>query len=201
MRRRGRLQKTREARVRRRTEETDVEVYLNLDRVETPKIQMKRRFFKHMLASLALHGKFELRVEAEEFEPPDDHHLVEDVALTFGEALLKALGDKRGIERFGWAAVPMDEALVLASIDLSGRPYYKSNLSFKHLSLGDMTAEMVNHFFHSLSHAGRFNLHLLVFRGSNDHHKAEASFKAVGLALAQAVRRIGDRIPSLKGVL
>jgi len=191
----------RKAQVERKTRETRVKVYLNLDRPERLEIKMERKFFRHMLESLAFHGGFGLKVEAEEYEPPDDHHLVEDVALTLGEALHKALAGKTGIARFGWAAAPMDDALILASLDLSGRPYFKSNLTFSHFKLGDLSAEMVNHFFHSLTSSGRFTLHLVALRGSNDHHKAEAAFKAVGLALAQAVRRVGGGTPSLKGVL
>ena len=202
MMRRKKLRETRRAVVERVTGETKVKVVLDLDDEKgRVKIGLDRKFFKHMLASMAFHGGFTLEIEGEEFEALDDHHLVEDVGLALGEALAKALGDKRGIARFGWAAVPMDEALILASVDLSGRPYFESNLTFKRLHLGDLSTEMINHFFYSFSHAGGFTLHLLALRGVNDHHKAEAAFKAVGLALAQACRKTGGEIPSLKGVL
>lgn len=195
------MAKERKAEVERKTKETRVKVYLNLDRSDRLEVKVKRRFFRHMLESFAFHAGFGLIVEAEEYEPPDDHHLVEDTALTLGEALLKALNAKAGIGRFGWAAIPMDEALILASLDLSSRGYFQSNLSFTHRRIGDLSAEMVNHFFQSLAISGKFTLHLAALRGVNDHHKAEAAFKAVGLALAQAVRRAGKETPSLKGVL
>lgn len=191
----------RKVRVERKTRETRVKIYLNLDRADRLEVKTGRSFLKHMLESLAFHAGFGLALEASEYEPPDDHHLVEDVALTLGEALFKALKGKAGIRRFGWAVVPMDETLILASLDLSGRVHFQSNLSFSHHMLGDLTAEMVNHFFASLASAGRFTLHLLTLRGENDHHKAEAAFKAVGLALAQAVEKNRRRLPSLKGVL
>ncbi|HID18434.1 TPA: imidazoleglycerol-phosphate dehydratase [Candidatus Bathyarchaeota archaeon] len=161
----------------------------------------KAPYIRETLESFAFHAGFGFTVEAEEYEPLNDHHLVEDTAITLGEALLKALNTKAGIGRFGWAAIPMDEALILASLDLSGRGYFQSNLSFTHSRIGDLSAEMVNHFFQSLAISGKFTLHLAALRGVNDHHKAEAAFKAVGLALAQAVRRTGKEILSLKGVL
>jgi len=201
LRRLRRLPRERKAEVTRKTRETKVKIYLNLDRRDRVEVKIERRFFKHMLESFAFHAGFGFRVEAEEYEPPDDHHLVEDVALTLGEALLKALNVKAGIRRFGWAAVPMDEALILVALDLSGRGYFQSDLSFNHKQIGDLSAEMVNHFFQSLAFSGKFTLHLAALRGVNDHHKAEASFKAVGLALAQAVRKTGKETPSLKGVL
>ena len=193
----------REAEVKRLTKETNITVKLNLDESGEIKIKTGITFLNHLLTSFAFHGMLNLEVYAETIEKSKDHHLIEDVALTLGQALSKALGEKVGISRFGHAIVPMDEVLVLVSLDLSGRPYFKSNLKFKSENIEDFPSSMVNHFLRSLSYEGKFNLHVMVLRGGDDHHKAEAVFKALGLSLKKAVKieknRKGD-IPSTKGI-
>lgn len=195
----------RQAKVERKTEETYVKVAVNLDKPGEAKLQVGKPFLEHMLNSMAFHGSFTLEIFAEEKGPVyDDHHLVEDLGLVLGQALDKALGDKKGINRFGSAVLPMDDALIMVSLDLSGRPYYHSNLKFRELKLGELSSEMVDHFFRSLAEGGRFNLHIVAIRGLNSHHKAEAAFKALGRALGEAVKlREAEETtpPSLKGVL
>jgi imidazoleglycerol-phosphate dehydratase len=177
---------------------------LNLDGSGNSKIKTGINFLDHLLSSFALHGLFDLNIKAEGNRHVDDHHLVEDIGITLGQALVKALGDKKGITRVGSVIVPMDDALILTSIDLSGRAYVDSDLEFERIKIGDLTSEMINHFLRSFATSGQFNLHIHALRGSNDHHKAEAVFKALGRALSQAVElnpRLKGRIPSEKGVL
>lgn len=194
----------RKATVRRVTSETSIVVSVNLDGRGRHEISTSVNFLDHMLRSFALHGMFDLKVEAKGDTHVDDHHLVEDVAIALGQALEKALGDKKEIRRFGSALIPMDEVLMLVSLDISGRPHFESNLEFRRVRIGDLTTEMINHFLKSLSDNGRFNLHVSVMKGTNDHHKAEAVFKALALALSDAIRlnkRFRGRTLSEKGSL
>lgn len=194
----------RKATVRRTTNETDVEVAINLDGRGTHNVRTSLNFLDHMLRSFALHGLLDLKIKAKGDTNIDDHHLVEDIAIALGQAIEKALGDKTGIRRFGSALIPMDEVLMLVSLDLSGRPHFESNLEFRRVRIGDLTSEMINHFLKSLADNGRLNLHVSVMKGSNDHHKAEAVFKALGVALSDAVRvneRLRGRTLSEKGAL
>lgn len=159
------------------------------------------RFLDHMLLTLAKHSLFDLRVKA-----VGDliHHISEDIALVFGKALRKALGEKRGIHRFGYAYVPMDDSLARAVVDLSGRPYISVKLNLNLTEIEDMKIEDVHHFFLSLGEALKANLHLEVLYGSNDHHKVEAALKALALSFRDAVKiepRITGETPSTKGVL
>ncbi|MGP3667552.1 MAG: imidazoleglycerol-phosphate dehydratase HisB [Candidatus Bathyarchaeota archaeon] len=193
----------REAEVKRITKETSVTVKLNLDEAGEIKIKTENAFLNHLLTSFALHAMLKLEVYAETYEKSKNHHLIEDVALTLGQALSKALGEKVGINRFGYAIVPMDEVLVLVSLDLSGRPYFKSNLKLKPENIEGLSSSMVNHFLRSFSYEGKFNLHVMVLRGGDDHHKVEAVFKALGLSLKEAVkiREKGKyNVPSTKGI-
>ena len=158
----------------------------------------------HMLEQLARHGLFDITVDASGDIERDPHHLVEDVGLVLGQALNEALGERRGITRFGHAIVPLDEALVLVAVDLGGRPYADVQLSFGREAMGQLPAENVRHFLAALAQEGRLNLHVRELAGENDHHRAEAAFKALALALRQAVAldaRATGEVPSTKEVL
>jgi len=192
----------RRAEVSRTTGETAVTVVLDLDGEGRGEIETGIGFLDHMLGALARHARFDLRLTCRGDLQIDDHHTAEDCALTFGQALDRALGERRGIARFGSAYAPLDEALARAVVDLSGRPCAVVELGLAREMLGDLACENVAHFFASLATTGRLALHLDVLRGANDHHRAEAAFKALALALRQAVRADGgSQVPSTKGVL
>lgn len=185
--------------VERRTRETRIVVSIDLDRADDPVARTGLGFFDHMLEQLGKHGGFALRLECEGDLHIDEHHTVEDCALALGQALREALGDKRGIGRYGFT-LPMDESLASAALDFSGRPYFVFEGGFAREKVGDLPTELVPHFFRSLCETAGLNLHLSV-RGENDHHRVEACFKAVARALRQAIRREGSELPSTKGVL
>lgn len=195
-------QKARRAAIRRRTTETDVRISLDLDGSGDSRVGTGVRFLDHMLEALARHSRIDLEVAAEGDLDVDDHHTVEDTALALGAAIDGALGDRSGIGRFGWAYAPLDEALARAVVDLSGRPFAAVDLGLRRDGIGDLSAENAAHFFRSLAAAARAAIHVDVLRGDNDHHRVEAAFKALALALRQAVARDGaDRPPSTKGSL
>ena len=185
--------------VHRGTKETAIDVTVNLDAPHFLNIDSGIGFFDHMLAQIATHGGFGLELHCKGDLHIDQHHSIEDCALALGEALKAALGDKRGIARFGFIA-PLDEALAQVTIDLSGRPFCKFDGVLPAPSVGGMSSEMVPHFFHSLATALGAALHVTV-RGDNAHHMTEAAFKATGRAMRQAFRREGQELPSTKGVL
>ena len=189
----------RTARVARDTRETRIRVEVDLDRFAEPEIATRIGFFDHMLEQLGKHGGFALRLRCDGDTHIDEHHTIEDSALALGQALRDALGDKRGIARYGFT-LPMDEALATAALDFSGRPLCVFDGCFKRERVGDLPTELVPHFFRSLCDAAGINLHLQV-RGDNDHHQVEACFKVVARALRQAIRREGADLPSTKGVL
>jgi imidazoleglycerol-phosphate dehydratase len=192
----------RRAEVSRKTVETQITVALDLDGEGRAEIETGIGFLDHMLTSLARHARFDLRLTCQGDLEIDDHHTVEDCALALGQALDQALGERRGIARFGSAHAPLDEALARAVVDLSGRPCAVIELGLVREMLGELACENIAHFFASLATTGRLALHLDVLRGANDHHRAEAAFKATALALRQAVRADGsDQVPSTKGVL
>src|SRR5919106_5990525 len=192
----------RSAKVTRKTLETEIRLELALDGEGQAEIATGIGFLDHMLASLAKHACFDLKLSCAGDLQIDDHHTAEDCALALGQALDQALGERRGIARFGSAYAPLDEALARAVVDLSGRPCAVVDLGLAREMLGDLACENVAHFFSSLATTGRLALHLDVLRGANDHHRAEAAFKATALALRQAVRADGsDQVPSTKGVL
>jgi imidazoleglycerol-phosphate dehydratase len=192
----------RQAKVARETLETRIAVELALDGSGQSEVASGIGFLDHMLGALARHARFDLRLSCKGDLEIDDHHTVEDCALALGQALDQALGQRRGIARFGSAFAPLDEALARAVVDLSGRPCAVVELGLEREALGQLACENVPHFFASLATTGRMALHLDVLRGSNDHHRAEAAFKATALALRQAVRVEGpDQVPSTKGVL
>ena len=197
----------RTATVARTTRETDVAVTLALDAAPGTDAEVSTGvgFFDHMLVLFARHGGLGLTVQATGDLHVDDHHTVEDVGLALGEALGEALGDKAYVARYGHAVVPMDEALARAAVDLSGRPFFVFDAApgagFERNRIGAMSTEMVLHFWHSVATAARLTLHLNLLAGANDHHRAEALFKAAGRALRAAVRRdaAADPLPSTKG--
>ena len=188
----------------RKTSETDILLRLNLDGSGKGKISTGVGFFDHMLTAFTRHGLFDLDVKAKGDLHIDSHHTVEDVGIVLGQSLGHALGDKRGIHRFGQASVPMDEALVEAVIDLSGRPFLCWGVKFEREILGAMDTQLVEEFFRAFSGNGLFTLHVRQLAGTNAHHVAEAAFKAVARALRAAVAedpRASGQIPSTKGVI
>lgn len=187
------------ASIGRKTRETSIQIDIDLDRCAEPDIHTGLGFFDHMLEQLGKHGGFALSVRTQGDLHVDEHHAVEDTALALGHALREALGDKRGIGRYGFT-LPMDEALATAALDFSGRPCLVFDGDFRRERVGDLSTELVEHFFRSLCEAAGLNLHLSV-RGDNDHHKIEACFKVVARALRQAIRRQGAELPTTKGVL
>ena len=187
------------ASVQRSTRETRVVVEIDLDRAAEPVIQTGLAFFDHMLEQVGKHGGFALCIRCEGDLQVDEHHAVEDTALALGQALRDAIGDKRGISRYGFT-LPMDECLAQAALDFSGRPYCVFEGHFRRERVGDLPTELVPHFFRSLCDAAGLNLNLSI-SGENDHHQIEACFKAFARALRQAIRRDGAELPSTKGVL
>jgi imidazoleglycerol-phosphate dehydratase len=193
----------RTSQIKRKTKETDVRVALNLDGSGVSRIATGIAFLDHMLELFARHGLFDLEVECRGDLEIDDHHSVEDVAISIGGAFTKALGDKAGIARYGAALVPMDEALCRACVDLSGRFFLVYEVETRRHMIGNFSVELAEHFWRSFAESARCNLHLDLLRGRNTHHILEATFKATARALRQAVER-DERIqgiPSTKGVL
>ncbi len=192
----------RTAEITRKTNETDIALTLSLDG-GLYENHTGVGFFDHMLDHIGRHGRFGLTVSAKGDTHIDDHHTVEDVGIVLGQAIDKALGDKRGIERYGFASVPMDEALARVSIDLSGRSALVFDVQFTQPGgkIGTFDTQLVREFFTAVVANGKFNCHIEVPRGENDHHIAEAIFKAFARALRQAVAITGSDIPSTKGAL
>lgn len=193
----------RNAEVSRKTSETDIQIRLCLDGTGKCSIHTGIGFFDHMLNSFARHGLFDLEVTVHGDLEVDSHHTIEDTGIVLGEAIKQALGDKKGIRRFGYFILPMDESLVLASLDLSGRPYLNYQVPLTVERVGSMDTEMVREFFYALSYSCGMNLHLKLLDGINNHHIIEAVFKAFGKALDAAVtydNRITD-VLSTKGSL
>ena len=193
----------RRAEIKRDTNETQIELALNLDGAGQADISSGVGFFDHMLTHIALHGKFDLRLQATGDLHIDAHHSIEDIAICLGRAIDDALSARVGIQRMGAAYVPMDEALARVVIDLSGRAYAVIKADFNTPLMGQMPTDLVRHALETIAAHGNMNLHAEVLYGRNDHHKAEALFKAFGRALAQAVALDPDRagVPSTKGTL
>ena len=193
---------SRTATVHRVTNETDVTVTLNLDGEGAALVETGIGFLDHLLDGLARHARLDLEIRCVGDLEVDDHHTAEDCALALGEALDQALGERRGIARFGTAYAPLDEALCRAVVDLSGRPYAAVDLELQREAIGGLSCENIPHLLRSLAMASRSCLHVTTLAGENDHHKAEAAFKALALGLRQAVAlEGGDAVPSTKGVL
>jgi len=187
----------REAEVQRKTKETDVRVKLNLDGDGYSRVTTGLPFLDHMLTLFAKHGLFNLEVICKGDLEIDDHHSVEDIAITLGQTLTQALGGKAGINRYGEAIVPMDEALCRSVIDLSGRFYLVYEVATRRQKIGNFSVELAEHFWRSFAETAKFNLHIDCLRGRNTHHMLEGTFKATARALRQAVARD----PRITGVL
>ena len=192
----------RTATVTRATRETSITVTLVLEGAGKADVKTGLGFLDHMLEALSRHARFDLSLKCEGDLHVDDHHTAEDCALALGQALDRALGDRRGVNRFGSAYAPLDEALARAVVDLSGRSFADVTLGLERETIGDLACENIPHVLRSLAAAARITLHVDVLKGDNDHHRAEAAFKATALALKQAVACSGyDDIPSTKGTL
>jgi len=191
----------RTAKTHRQTEETDVYVLMDLDGKGSYDIETGIGFLDHMLTHLSKHSRINLTVKAKGDLHVDAHHTVEDVAICLGQCLNNALGDKKGIARYGHSSVPMEDALANVAVDLSGRPICVYNVEYLTEKIGEFDVECAEEMIRSLANAGKFNIHVNVPYGRNSHHIAEAVFKALGQALAAAVRIETDEIPSTKGSL
>ena len=192
---------TRTAEVTRKTRETSVEVRLDLDGAGTTDVSTGVPFFDHMLDQLGRHGRLDLAVRTVGDLEIDAHHTVEDTGIALGQALARALGDKAGVERFGDATVPIDEALARVAVDLSGRPYLVYDATTPVELIGTYETSLTKHFFEALVVNARITLHVQRLAGENSHHIQEAVFKAVAVALRRAVAVTGTAIPSTKGTL
>lgn len=193
----------RSATVTRKTKETDIQVIFNIDGTGKGDISTGIGFFDHMLEGFTRHGFFDLKCKVEGDLYVDGHHTVEDTGIVLGQAIKEALDDKRGIKRFGQFLLPMDDVLVLCAIDLSGRPYHQSNVSFTTPSIGGLDTELIREFFYAVSYSAGMNLHFQLLAGENNHHIAEAMFKGFAKALDEATTkdpRITD-VLSTKGSL
>lgn len=196
--------KKRNAKVERKTRETDITLSLSLDGTGKYDVSTGIGMFDHLLESLTRHALFDLKVKATGDIDRDPHHLVEDVGLVLGRALNQALGERRGITRFGHAIVPMDEALAMVAVDLSGRPYASVGLKFGRDMISQLPSEDIAHMLEAFAQEGRLNLHVRLLAGDNDHHIAEAAFKGLARALRTAVaidEREAGQVPSTKDVL
>ncbi|MGE4286219.1 MAG: imidazoleglycerol-phosphate dehydratase HisB [Phycisphaerae bacterium] len=191
----------RKAKIERTTTETDIRIELNLDGSGTYSIDTGVGFLDHMLAHLSKHSGIDLQISAKGDYQIDDHHTVEDIAICLGNALTEALGDKRGICRYGSASVPMEDALANVAVDICGRPFIVYNVNYIRPKVGTFDVELVEEFLRSLANFAKINLHINVPYGTNSHHIAEAIFKSFGQALGNALKVSGSDIPSTKGVL
>ncbi|KAF9532318.1 Imidazoleglycerol-phosphate dehydratase-domain-containing protein [Crepidotus variabilis] len=199
---------SRQATVTRKTGETEIEVFLDLDCPSGSNLQQKIEvstgigFLDHMYTALAKHGGMSLQMKCKGDLWIDDHHTAEDSAIALGTAFKQALGEVRGIRRYGTGFAPLDEALSRAVIDICSRPYCVTDLGLRREKIGDLSTEMLPHIFYSFAIASGVTLHVDVLRGENDHHRAESAFKALALAIRQAIERTGSNdVPSTKGVL
>ena len=193
--------KNRTAKLHRKTKETDITIELNLDGEGKYEIDSGVGFLDHMLSHLSKHSKIDTVIKARGDLNVDSHHTVEDIGLCLGECIDKALGDKRGINRYGNSSVPMEDSLANVSVDLSGRPSCIYNVKYRTDKIGDFDVECLEEMLKSFSNAGKFNLHINVPYGTNSHHIAEAIFKGLGQSLGSAVKIVGKDIPSTKGTL
>jgi imidazoleglycerol-phosphate dehydratase len=191
----------RKAAITRETKETSIKVELNIDGRSSYQITTGIRFFDHMLCQLAQHGVFDLKISA---TGPDQHHVVEDVAITLGQALNQTLGNKQGLVRMAHAIVPMDDVLALVALDIGGRGYSEVEVQFEEPNISEMSSDLVRHFIVSFASEAKINIHARILTGVNDHHKAEAIFKGLARALDSATKldeRIIDIAPSTKDVI
>lgn len=192
----------RTANIQRKTKETDISLYLSLDGSGTSQINTGIGFLDHMLTALAKHARFDLTLTCQGDLHVDDHHSVEDCGIVLGQAFKEALGQPKGIARFGYAYAPLDESLSRAVVDISGRGFADVNLNLQREMIGNLSCEMLPHFLSSFASSAAITLHVDVLKGKNDHHRAESAFKALAQALRGAVKRDGTAdVPSTKGVL
>ena len=194
----------RTATVERKTKETQIKIKLNIDGSGKSRIISEIGFLNHMLETFAKHGLFDIEAKIKGDLHVDQHHTVEDTGIVLGEAFKKALGDKRGIKRAGFFIFPMDEALVMTAVDISGRPYLKMDAKFKSKKVGNLQVDLLEDFFQGFAVSLGANLHIKIYYGRSDHHKIEAMFKAFGKALKEACEieeRLKNEIPSTKGTL
>ena len=191
----------RKTEIERKTNETDIVVEMNLDGSGSYDINTGVGFLDHMLSHVGKHGRIDLNIKAKGDLEVDAHHTVEDVGICLGNCLLDALGDKKGIARYGNSSLPMEDALANVSIDLSGRAFCVYRAGYNTEKIGDFDVECIEEFLRAFSSAGKFNLHVNVPYGTNSHHIAEAIFKALGQAICQAVKIVSTDVPSTKGTL
>ena len=192
------------ATIERETRETQIKIELNIDGTGICRISTGVGMFDHMLEQLGKHGRFDLKLHAKGDLHVDEHHTVEDVGIVLGQAFVEALGERKGVVRMAHAIVPMGEALGLVAVDLSGRGYASVEVSFDKEYINELPTDLIKHFFESFASEGRLNLHAKLLAGENDHHKAEALFKALARALDEATQidgRIAGEIPSTKGII
>ena len=187
--------------INRKTNETNTILDIDLDGEGISNIQPNIGFFNHMIDLLAFHSNININLNADGDIDVCDHHLIEDVGIALGKCMNEALGERRGIKRYGTFFLPMDEALVMVSVDISGRSYLHFEGEFKRENIGDFSTEMVKEFFRAVAFNAGITLHIRVLYGENDHHKIEGIFKAFGRALKEAITIEGNSIPSSKGVL
>ena len=189
------------AKIHRKTNETDITCQLNLDGIGKYEIDTGIGFLDHMLTHLSKHSKIDLIVKAKGDLEVDAHHTVEDIGISLGEVLIKALGDKKGIARYGHSSVPMEDALANVAVDLSGRSGFIYKVDYRTEKIGDFDVEVLEEMLKSFASSGKMNLHISVPYGTNSHHTAEAIFKGLGQSLGAAVKIVGEDIPSTKGTL
>ena len=190
--------------MKRKTKETEIKVILDIEGSGKSKISTGISFLNHMLELFAKHGTFDLDIKAKGDLKVDQHHLVEDIGITLGESFNEVLGDRKGINRAGFFAMPMDETLAIFAIDIGGRPYLKFDVKFEKDKAGDLNTELIYDFFEAFSNNLKCNIHVRSFEARTDHHKAEAIFKAFGRALKMAVskdEKLKDSMPSTKGLI
>lgn len=195
------MSRDRRAAVERKTDETEIKVSLNLDGEGRNKIKTGIGFFDHILEQIARHGSIDLEILLKGDLEIDTHHSIEDTGIVLGKAVARALGDKKGITRFSSALVPLDETLIRAVVDISGRPYLYTDFAFNRELVGDLPVEMVVEFMRAFAFNAGITLHLEILHGQNCHHQIEALFKGLARALKKAVKIESDKIPSTKGVL
>lgn len=196
--------KQRKAKIKRKTKETDIEVSISLDGKGKSDIKTPIPFLDHLLDNFSRHGLFDLEIKAQGDIEIDQHHTVEDIGICLGEAVKKALGEKKGINRAGYFVFPLDESLAVVSLDISGRTYLNFDCKFKRSKIGDLDSDLIEEFFWGFVRHSGTTLHIKALYGKNDHHKAEAVFKAFGKALKTACskeKRILKDLPSTKGLL
>ena len=192
----------RTAKITRKTKETDIKIEINLDSIENTEISTGVGFFDHMLTALSLHSGIGMNINVIGDLEVDCHHTIEDTGIALGQALSQALVDKSGIARYGTSSIPMDEALAFATLDISGRPFLVYNGDFSEAKMGTMDTQMVEEFFRALAFNAGITVHINLMYGTNDHHKAEAIFKAFAHALKDAIVRVDNgEVLSTKGVL